>query len=108
MKKRLACIMLNLIIPGLGQLVMGAWVRGAVMIIGAIACMIWFLYEALAPLLMMYRDEFSEEIKFHFGFMLTSLALILLIYLWSIADVVFCCETTSTNKDEEKDSCGEF
>lgn len=107
MKKRLACIMLNLIIPGLGQLVMRTWIRGIIMITGVTACMVWFLYEALAPLMMMYRDEFSEGIEFHFGFMLTSLALILIIYLWSIADVVFCCESAS-GEEEEKDSCGEF
>lgn len=100
MKKRLTCIILNLIVPGLGQLMLKAWTRGITMIVGAVACIMWFLYEALSPLLALYRDDFNESAEFHFGYMITSLALLLIIYLWSIADVVFCCRTESDKVEE--------
>jgi hypothetical protein len=102
MKNRLTCIILNLIIPGLGQLLAGAWTRGVTMIVGALACIVWFVFETVSPLLALYRDDFSGEIEFHYGYMLASLGLLLIIYLWSIADIVFCCEA---NSDKVKE-CG--
>ncbi len=102
MKSRLFYISLNLIIPGLGQLAMKAWTRAVIMIAGTIAALIWFFFEVLMQLLPLYRDDFSGDINIDVKYILLSLGLILVMYLWSIADAAWCHIETPKEEKEEK------
>jgi hypothetical protein len=83
---------LNLIAPGIGQFGAGRWIRGSIMVSTAIACTLWFTWEAVYPLYLNMQNALNDqnvEFKlFNFAYLMLSLGLLILIWAISYADLL--------------------
>ena len=82
---------LNLIAPGVGQLVAGMWFRGALELLAAIACLLWALLELITPIVISVRgllsDSGDEVMMPNLWRVGASLLLLILLYAWSIVEL---------------------
>lgn len=90
---------LNLIVPGLGQLAVKRYVRGAIFAMLTIAAIIWCAWEVVMPFMDFYNgDPLSSKMpQMNVVNLLTPALLFLVVFMWSMIDMMF-----GLKKDEEK------
>ncbi len=49
-KKIVRCVILNTVVPGLGQVCAGHWLAGVLLIIASIGCFLWALWLLVVPM----------------------------------------------------------
>ncbi len=105
---------MDLVAPGVGQLFAGMWLRGALELLAAIACLLWALVEVVAPLALSVRNLISgdgEILPLSLWRVGASIALLLSLYAWSVAELVLFYKDPEDAKTEppsgEGSSCSE-
>ena len=81
---------MNLIAPGLGQLMAGMWIRGAMELLTAALCLFWCLFEVIAPIALSVRNMLNGDgdiIKVNLWNVGASIGLLLLLYIWSMIEL---------------------
>ena len=89
---------MNLVAPGIGQLMAGMWFRGALELLTAIICLLWCLFEVIAPIALSVRNMLSGDgdiVKVNLWNVGASICLLILLYVWSIIELYIVL------KDEE-------
>ena len=104
MKNRFYYIGLNLFVPGLGQLSAKRYVRGTVQVLASVVAVLWLAAEVMLPFWKFYTGDMLEsklpEIKIIS--LLMPILLFIVIFLWSIIDLMFGLKKTNCEeKDEE-------
>ena len=107
MKQKKFLIGLNLIAPGIGQIMGGMWFRGALQLLTALACVLWCLLEVFGPIAVSVRnllsDEGGEIVKPNLWRVGAGIALLLFLYVWSILDLAL----TYKDKEDSKESAAD-
>jgi len=103
-KKKIYYLGLNLIVPGLGQVALGYYLKGIIMFIATIASFIYFCWLIIHPYLEILKklsnDESVEFIRmFNVRLMILSFLALALIWLWSFIDIIYSCTVPEKEKE---------
>lgn len=96
-KKRLFYYGLNFIAPGVGQLALGWWLKGALQLLTAILCSLGCIWEVVWPLYASIRNlingtETNGEtiVQLNFRSILLYIAILVAAWIWSYIDLALC------------------
>ncbi|GEM_PF-3556289 len=89
MNKKIPYLAVNLIAPGVGQLLAKKWILGSLMLCGSILCILWFTWEAVYPIyrnMMLILNGYDMDYNI-FNVRNLILAPVFLILIWIISYV---------------------
>jgi hypothetical protein len=95
-KDRAFFIGMNFIAPGVGQIAAGCYFRGALLLLGSLAMVVWAVWEIIRPVYRALDGELSSggagpsiDILLSVNYMNLGCALLffLMIWAWSVADI---------------------
>ena len=100
MKNKLFNAGLNLIVPGLGQLSAKRYVRGTIQALSAIGAVLWFIWEAAAPLIeFCEKDIINDKLpQMNFVHLIKPALLFFVVLAWSMIDILSGDKKTEENK----------
>lgn len=103
MKRKSFLIGMNLIAPGIGQMLCGMRFRGALQLLTALSCALWCLVEVFGPIAVSVRNLLSEPggeiVKPNLWRVGASIGLLLLLYVWSAAEIALFHKDGEEPKD---------
>ena len=102
-KKKIGYFALNLMAPGIAQLVMKKWIRGSIQLIGALACCVWMLV-AFVHLIIGNMDKVmnGQDMDLDMSPIITSSLLLILIWIYSYIDLIFFCKVKEKEAERRK------
>lgn len=110
MKKNISYLGLSFIAPGLGQFALRRWVRGAVMLLGSLATFAWAMWLVVHPMFVNISNLLAGSEKELAGMNITVIlilaATMILLWVWSMVDIVVCKAPDSTEPVEKSDEEG--
>ena len=100
MKRKYFYMSLSLVIPGLGQLFLGWWLRGLMEILTVLVCVLGCAWEVLAPIILSVKNLLSDgegeivqpdirTMLLHVG---VYIAIVIAVYFWSLFEIQRFCK----------------
>jgi hypothetical protein len=89
MRSRLFYIGLNLIAPGIGQLALRWYVRGAIELLLSFITIIWSFMELFMPIInILSGNDNDGQITINFSALFLSIFILIIVWLWSIIEII--------------------
>jgi len=106
MKRKRFYMALSLVIPGLGQLFLGWWVRGLLEMATVFVCAAGCAWEALAPIVLTVRNLLADgdivqpDIFSLLVHVAVYIAIVIAVYFWSLFEIQRFCKDEEPSKEE--------
>ncbi|MCX6986339.1 MAG: hypothetical protein NT118_16570 [Lentisphaerae bacterium] len=96
---RLFYLGLNMLSPGIGQIALKWYFRGILELLIFITALAWGFMEFLLPLIQHYTSEFPAELHINVVPLLISVAAGVLVFLWSLVEIILFYNPDGQDKD---------
>ncbi|MCP3967297.1 MAG: hypothetical protein GY750_08840 [Lentisphaerae bacterium] len=102
-KNRTFYLGVNLIAPGLGQVMLKWYVRGVLELLAAIGCLVWAVAAVIYPIITFYTgDPMTSQLpQINISQVIGAVLLFILIWLWSFLEIILFFPKKSLTQEAE-------